>query len=264
MVVVYKQHAEDADAASGQSGAVPEPGLALREAALPAAARAWVERPTETQRVYSALKRAILAGDLRPGEPLQEIRIAAEFGASRTPIREAFQRLEADGLVAITPRRGAVVLQLTVRDFLDINELRLILEPVVARMAAEIIPASVVEELQARLAEIELEQPDDEDFAALEALDLRMHMTIARSIQNVRLTKIITSLNDMMQIIREKDMRRRHREMHESIAELLGALAARDGERVESLMRRHVGDFSGALRGLVSEEGRRHSVSDPG
>ena len=89
--------------------------------------RVWDERPTETERIYRALKRAILANTYRPGEALQEVRIAAEFESSRTPVREAFQKLNADGLLNVVPRRGAFVQQPTLRDFLDINELRLIL-----------------------------------------------------------------------------------------------------------------------------------------
>jgi DNA-binding GntR family transcriptional regulator len=209
------------------------------------------ERPTETQRIYHALKRAILAGTYRPGEALQEIRLAVEFGASRTPVREAFQRLEADGLLTISPRRGAFVQQPTVRDFLDINELRLLLEPVAARMASGIINEAIVRELQNDLMAIAAEQPTEDDFKALEALDLRLHLTIADTIDNVRMAKIIRGLNDMMQIVRERDMRRRHRELHASIGEILAALLDRDDERVESEMRRHIGDFSGALRTLV-------------
>ena len=82
------------------------------------------------------------------------MRIAAEFGASRTPIREAFQKLEGDGLLTIAPRRGAFVRQPTARDFFDINELRLILEPVAVRSAAATLDEAVVEQLRAKLAAI--------------------------------------------------------------------------------------------------------------
>ncbi len=78
-----------------------------------------------------------------------------------------------------------------------------------------------------------------------------MHRTIAAAHNNARMNKIIDGLNDMMQIVREKDMRRRHRELHASIGEILAALGARDAEAAERLLRRHIGDFSGALRTLV-------------
>jgi DNA-binding GntR family transcriptional regulator len=102
-------------------------------------------RPTETLRVYAALKHAILAGSYQPGESLQETRLAAEYGASRTPVREALLRLESDGLLTIAPRRGAFVQQPTLRDFLDVNELRLLLD-----RAAETVDLIARQELYRR------------------------------------------------------------------------------------------------------------------
>lgn len=241
MVVVYNQHAAVAATAAGDSDALP----------ARAARAVWDARPTETQRVYDALKRAILAGQFRPGEPLQEVRIAAEFGASRTPVREAFHKLEADGLLTITPRRGAYVQQPTARDFLDMNELRLVLEPAAAAMAAGVVNGETVADLQRQLSAISAEHPSESDFAALEDLDRLLHLTIVEAIPNRRMAKIIQGLDEMMQIIRSQDMRRRHRELHVSIGDILAALATRDGALAETLMRRHIGDFSGALRTLM-------------
>lgn len=206
---------------------------------------------TETQRVYQELKRAILAGTFTPGEALQEGRLATRFGASRTPVREALARLEADSLLTIVPRRGAFVRHLTARDFLEVNELRLMLEPVTARMAANIVAEETVVELQARHAAIARDKPNERDFAALLDLDRQMHTLISEATGNSRLAKLIQSLNDMMQIVRQQDLRRRHHEMHDSIGEILLLLRNRDGEAVEAAMRRHIGDFSGALPGLV-------------
>ena len=208
-------------------------------------------RLTETQRVYRELKRAILAGDYRPGEPLQETRLSAELGASRTPVREALQRLESDGLLTITPRRGAFVQQPTLRDFLDINELRVLLEPAAARTATGLLSQSVVAELRSAFESISCDAPGETDFAALRELDGRLHRTFTETIPNLRMAKIINGLNDMMQTVRETDMRRRHRELHESISEVLAAIERRDADAVEAAVRRHVADFGGALRGLL-------------
>ena len=208
-------------------------------------------RLTETQRVYQDLKRAILAGDYRPGEPLQEARLSTELGASRTPVREALRRLESDGLLTITPRRGAYVQQPTLRDFLDINELRVLLEPAAARTAAGLLSPSVVAELRGVLDAISPDAPEETDFAALRELDGRLHRTFTEAIPNVRMAKIINGLNDMMQTVRETDMRRRHHELYESIREVLEAIEHRDGDAVEVAMRRHVADFGGALRGML-------------
>ncbi len=234
MALVYKPHAEreDHDAASDEGAP-------------------WPERLTESERIYRTLKRAILAGELPLGVPLQEVRLAGELGSSRTPIREAFRRLEGDGLLSITPRRGAYVQQPTARDFLDVNELRLLLEPAAARKAAALINAASTRELRERLAQVAVDDPSEEDYAALEALDRLLHAAIAEATQNARMLRILQGFNDLIQVVRERDMRLRHREMHASIGEILAALAARDGDTAEAAMRRHVSDFSSAIGKLV-------------
>lgn len=211
--------------------------------------------PTETQRVYEELKHELLAGTFAPGEPLQEGRLASHFGSSRTPVREALARLEADSLLTIVPRRGAFVRQLTARDFLEVNELRLMLEPVTARMAANVVDEGDILRLQGLHASIARDKPTERDFASLLDLDRQMHTLISEATGNSRLAKLIQSLNDMMQIVRQKDLRRRHQEMHDSIGEILLLLRARDGDAVEVAMRRHIGDFNGALPGLVGPSG---------
>lgn len=208
-------------------------------------------RPTETARVYQQLKHEILAGAFRPGEPLQEERIAARYGASRTPVREAFGRLVADGLLETAPRRGVTVKQPSMRDFLDINELRTVLEPVAARMAATTMPRETIVALLDSLGTIASAGPGEDDFVALEALDRAMHAAIAASLANRRMATILDGMNDMMQIVRQRDMRERHAEMHDSIGGILEAIAARAPDVAERLMRRHVEDFGFALSRLA-------------
>jgi DNA-binding GntR family transcriptional regulator len=98
VALAYKPHAFSDDSDDADSAAAP-----------PVSSLARPGRPTEAERVYWALKRAILAGELPPGVPLQEARLTAELGTSRTPIREAFRRLEGDGLLTVSLRRGAFV-----------------------------------------------------------------------------------------------------------------------------------------------------------
>ena len=109
---------------------------------------------TEAMRLYAALEREILASRLQQGQALAEVELARRLGASRTPVREALLRLEADGLVRIEPRRGAFFQQLTVADFLETNELRSVLKPYAARSATLRIDAGTIEALQTRLAAI--------------------------------------------------------------------------------------------------------------
>ncbi len=202
---------------------------------------------TEAMRLYAALKHEILASRLQQGQPLAEVELARRLGASRTPLREALLRLEADGLVRIEPRRGAFVQQLTVADFLEINELRSVLEPYAARLAALRIDSLTIQELRDRLAAIPPADPNEDDSRRLEAFDADVHRAIAEASGNKRMAKLIQSLDDMMEVMRVGDMRRRHQELRESLAAILDALADRDADLVEALFRRHVSDFSGAI-----------------
>src|ERR1700754_2659197 len=86
--------------------------------------------------VYGELRRRLMAGAFLPGERLLEEHIAKELDVSRTPVRQAIERLEADGLVKRDGRRGTVVLGWLDRDINEAFELRLLLEPYAARAAA--------------------------------------------------------------------------------------------------------------------------------
>jgi DNA-binding GntR family transcriptional regulator len=209
--------------------------------------RNGIAQDTEAARLYASLRREILSGALAPGTPLAEIELARRFGASRTPLREALIRLEAEGLVRIEPRRGAFVQQMTVTDFLEINELRSVLEPYAARVASERIEPEVVTALQARLALIDPTHPGAEDHRQLERLDADVHMAIASASGNKRLARLIEGLDDMMEFMRVSDMRRRHHELHASLGAILTSLQAGNAVEAETLMRQHVSDFRGAI-----------------
>src|SRR3954454_16861982 len=88
------------------------------------------------QQVADGLRRAILAGRYAPGERLVEDRLAEEFGGSRVPVREALKTLAGEGLVALTPRRGACVAALSTYYFAGLVEVRATLEGMTARLAA--------------------------------------------------------------------------------------------------------------------------------
>lgn len=78
--------------------------------------------------VFQTLREAILTGDIEPGERLMEIHLANQLGVSRTPIREAIRKLELEGLVVMTPRKGAIVASITEEDLKEVLEVRVVLE----------------------------------------------------------------------------------------------------------------------------------------
>jgi len=96
-------------------------------------ASSLADLPTRVQMVDQRLRRAILSGALAPDERLITATLSERFSVSPTPLREALQRLAAEGLVEINPQRGARVAALSARDWLEIIELRALLEPIALR-----------------------------------------------------------------------------------------------------------------------------------
>ena len=86
--------------------------------------------------VYEELKRQILVGEIAPGTRMMEVDLADEMGVSRTPVREAIRKLEKEGLVTIEPRRGAYASDISIKDMLDVLEVRQTLEGMAASLAA--------------------------------------------------------------------------------------------------------------------------------
>ena len=88
-------------------------------------------------RVFNAIENAILDGEYKDGDSLNELRLSKELGVSRTPVREALMQLELEGLVKNVPNKGAVVIGVTEQDIHDIYEIRIRLEGLAARLCAE-------------------------------------------------------------------------------------------------------------------------------
>ena len=97
------------------------------------------------QRAYEWIKDAILEGRLKEGEPLSENRLAQEISISRTPIREALRNLEQDGFVRMVPGKGAFVAGISMEDVKEIYDIRILLEPLAARTAADRIPPEALD-----------------------------------------------------------------------------------------------------------------------
>lgn len=102
-----------------------------------------------SEAIFRHIGQAIVEGKLRPKQRLVETRLCAEFGCSRSPLREALRMLAAEGLVDFTPRRGARVAELTPKALRDVFEVRVLLEGLAARLAAEHRSDRDIEELRA-------------------------------------------------------------------------------------------------------------------
>ena len=124
--------------------------------------------------VFNTLRKAILTGELKPGERLLEIHLANQLGVSRTPIREAIRKLELEGLVIMMPRRGAEVAQITEKSLRDVLEVRRALDALCAELACERITEEEKQQLKAACDEFE-KATATSDATIIAAADVALH-----------------------------------------------------------------------------------------
>ncbi len=207
---------------------------------------------TETQRIFALLKLQILEQQLPAGAPLNHSELCRTLKTSRTPVREALRMLEGLGLVMTVPHRGSYVAQLGLSDYLEIAQIRTLLEPFAARLAAGRVPEAVLDALEQRLQTLNLEAPTSADHRALFQIDSDIHGAIGEAARNQRLSEINERLRSLCQGF-SHDARLRFQVMVEEHMRLLAALRRGDADTAESIMRKHVGGFADALPQLVQQ-----------
>ncbi len=147
--------------------------------------------------VYGTLRAAIRNQELKPGDRLREVELAERLGVSRTPVREALKRLEADGLTQVAPPRGFVVTELTHRRVMELYAMREILAGVAARFAAEQASPMEIQTLQ----ELATQQGTARDATAAARLNDRLREAITSAAHNEFLTRATNSLNDALELL---------------------------------------------------------------
>lgn len=191
------------------------------------------------QSAYLRLLEAIHAGDLKPGDRLTETDLAQRLNVSRTPVREAMRRLEADGLVGHVPRVGAVIRTLDYGEIMELYEVRAVLECTAARLAAR--AASDLE--IAELADLNAEMAGAVgDAARMFELNRQFHLALLDAAKNRFLVKSVNALQKTMLILGPSTLSETER-AEETIDEhgaLLDALKAHDAEAADAAMRFHI------------------------
>lgn len=199
------------------------------------------------QAAYSQIRQAIVEGRYRPGQRLIEQRIAEQFSLSRTPVREALRRLEAEGLVLSEPNRGAIVRTLSMADVSDLYGLRARLEAYAAELAAERIDLATREVLDAGIGAFALAlaapQVDPVDrVRAVDTANSQIHRAITAGAKHERLSRLLERTTDVplvFQAFRQYDRAQTERShlFHQLIRD---AIVAGDGRRASALMHEHV------------------------
>mgnify|MGYP001064029163 CR=1 FL=1 len=147
--------------------------------------------------VFNTLRRAILTGELKPGERLMEIHLANRLGVSRTPIREAIRKLELEGLVTMIPRRGAEVAQITEKSLQDVLEVRRALDALCVELACDRITSDEKEALKKACDDFE-RATQTGDATTIAASDVALHDIIVQATGNRRLIQLINNLSEQM------------------------------------------------------------------
>lgn len=204
-------------------------------------------------RAYAAVQDQLIMLDIPPMSPIDDVALATSLGVGRTPVREALKRLEGDRLVVSYPRRGTFATGVDITDLAHISDIRVQLEPLAARRAAEGAPAAVRAEL-ADLAD-RTEALDVHAMGRTELMrwDLRVHRTIYRAAGNPHLADTLVRYDNLATRIFCLFLDRmthfdRHVGEHTG---LLRAIAAGDAEVAGQLSRDHVVGFEKAVRAIL-------------
>lgn len=147
--------------------------------------------------VYDELKMQILTGQIEPGTRMMEVEMANEMGVSRTPVREAIRKLEKEGLVTIEPRRGAYASEVSVRDMIEILEVREEIEGLATELAAERMDDDTKARLY-RTADKYGEAVKDNDTGEMIKLDTEFHHIIVEGSSNKILMNVVEQLQELV------------------------------------------------------------------
>lgn len=204
-----------------------------------------------SDKAYQLIRHKIITLELTPLSAIDEQALMEELQVGRTPIREALQRLAAEDLVSIVPRRGMFVAKIGLTDLQKIFELRMALEGFCVRLAAQ---RATDEQLAQILAVIqELDHLPEQDSRALMTIDERFHDLLYQAADNEFLADALQRLLALSfriwyLVLERLGNVRGAMEQHIEIAK---ALQSRDGALAETLIRQHISDFQKEIKAAL-------------
>lgn len=199
------------------------------------------EPQPKRREVYRALKREIVEMELEPGTPLSEVDLSKRLGSSRTPVRESLHRLSREGLVRLVPGRGAFVAEISMRDIVELFQMREALETHAARLAAQAADRSSL----AQLADDMKRGPElieRGDYRSYYELTERLDDAIVHLAGNARIKAALSELWDQIKRARHVAQAKPQR-LAETVGEhlnILDAIIAGDESRSDEAVRLHV------------------------
>lgn len=190
--------------------------------------------------VYDRIKAMATTFRLRPGEKVNELELSRRLGVSRTPVREALNRIAAEGFLVATPNRGYTVRALDANQLMALYEYRATVELGVVRLVCK---RATDQELAALAALVEGSRDEvDTDAQALRLLsqDEAFHEHLAGLARNPEFLRSVRSINERLRFPRWIDLKSRRTQTRNDHPEIVRALAARDEQTAHALMRLHI------------------------
>ena len=205
-----------------------------------------------SERAYRHLRDRLIMLDIRPGDPINDGKLAAELGIGRTPVREALKRLESDHLVVSYPRRGTFATIVDITELADVSELRESLEPLAAKRAAKLATPALRAEIRETAAAIAGMDGDDDPYDLMR-YDIKVHRLIYRAAANAHLEDVLIRYDNLAtriwcMVLEKVPSVSSHIAEH---VELLEAVADGDSERAGKLALEHVTSFEQAIRNVL-------------
>lgn len=191
--------------------------------------------------VFNTLRRAILRGELKPGERLMEIQLANKLGVSRTPIREAIRKLELEGLVLMVPRKGAEVAEITEKNLRDVLEVRCALEELAVQLACDRIDPERMQQLLDAAAHFR-DILGTADITELGEADEAFHDVIFQATGNRRLIQLLNNLREQMYRYRIEYLKKKecYPQLLEEHASIIQAIREHDKEKATEITVQHI------------------------
>jgi DNA-binding GntR family transcriptional regulator len=208
----------------------------------------------DTKRAYDLIRERITTLDLEPGSVINEQQLAEALDMGLVPVREALKLLAHENLVIITPRHGLYVADVNIPDLEQLSEMRLALEGLSARLAAQrAVPDDIIV-LEALRREQANTSP--EDSKRLFDVDHKFHQAIAQAAHNKYLADSLERLFGLSQRLWYLALPRLGflSGAVEKHLELVEAIKAGNGDRAEQIMREHVGEFYAQVREILRSE----------
>jgi len=191
-------------------------------------------QPSLNRLAFERIKRDVITGALEPGRQVTEAQLASRYALGKAPIRAALLGLSQEGFLRAIPRRGYLISPITMRDGQDIIQLRHLLEPMAARLAAGRVAEEQLERLEA-LCQVRYDHSGGSSEGAVEA-HRELHLIIARASGNQRLADTLAKLYDHVERLIYLGVSRINPEEMSGYRPLVAALAAGDADMAARLM----------------------------